>query len=404
MRVLLVGGKFSFPRGEAATARVKAIALGLKEGGYDVEVVVTQVTERDTSSAINRVAKGIWNGIPFRYLTGSPIRAGSFWRRRWIQLVSHVRLIKMVRRCTRDDVGAILAFSMTSILLPICLRIGLAGNNVPIIFDACEIPFPYERDQRGIKKTYQTFYERFFYHSYDGFFVISEYLRKYYGQRCRRNARFVDLPILVEYERFSSAMPRSSGSRPYLLYSGAIAPAKGVGDLLEAFIELAPRHKNLRLLITGRRESPFAAELADRAMGTGVGDRVEFTGLLSDEDFPGMVAGATALVMPSRRGPFSDAAFPTKFGEYLASGRPVVCTNVGEIGRFIQSGESAYLAEPDCPASLGACLEEILRDPDAANRVGRRGQEVAKHHFDYRVVVPRLVEMIKEMAAGTSEN
>jgi glycosyltransferase involved in cell wall biosynthesis len=91
-----------------------------------------------------------------------------------------------------------------------------------------------------------------------------------------------------------------------------------------------------------------------------------------------------ALLLPMKDEPRSFARCPTKIGEYLASGRPVVATAIGELGALLSDGENAFLAEPGGAGPFADAVLTALADPDRADAVGRAGHDLAEQKLDYR--------------------
>ena len=86
--------------------------------------------------------------------------------------------------------------------------------------------------------------------------------------------------------------------------------------------------------------------------------------------------------------------FPTKLGEYLLSGNPVVVTKTGDIPLFLEDRVSAYLVEPDDIEGFARKLTMALKDKDAAMRIGRAGYEVAMKNFNYQIEADKIVSRI----------
>jgi len=76
--------------------------------------------------------------------------------------------------------------------------------------------------------------------------------------------------------------------------------------------------------------------------------------------------------------------FPTKLGEYLATGRPVITSPVGSAGSYLLSGPSAVLCPSGDVSAYADALERIIQDPLWADKTGRLGRRVAEEHFDFR--------------------
>lgn len=89
--------------------------------------------------------------------------------------------------------------------------------------------------------------------------------------------------------------------------------------------------------------------------------------------------------------------FPTKLGEYLATGNPVVVTKVGEIPDYLIDGENAFLSDPDSPDSFSKKLMECLNDADRSMKIGLEGQKLALKVFNYKVQGQNIIEFIKDI-------
>src|SRR5205823_5775752 len=123
-------------------------------------------------------------------------------------------------------------------------------------------------------------------------------------------------------------------------FVGSLKPWHGVDALLAAFQEAAG--SDWRLLIVG--DGPERERLEDQA--TQIGGQVIFTGAVSHHQIPEYVATMDIAVAPYRAS--SDFYFsPLKLYEYLAVGKAVVATNVGQIAQVIHHGENGYLVGSD---------------------------------------------------------
>jgi glycosyltransferase involved in cell wall biosynthesis len=72
---------------------------------------------------------------------------------------------------------------------------------------------------------------------------------------------------------------------------------------------------------------------------------------------------------------------PLKIYEYMASGLPVVASDVGDLARVVRHGETGLICPPDDPAALAAALGRLADDPASARRMGRAGRaQVFERH------------------------
>jgi glycosyltransferase involved in cell wall biosynthesis len=397
-RVLIIGDAFSFPFGTGAAVRTCAIARQLHEAGVAVRVMVTRATELDEGSALNREPRGVYRGVPYEYATGTTIRPNAFWRRRWIGLRSLWRQLQMAA-LERPRFDVVLISTGSSLFLPLAIGSLSRLRGAVLLYEGCELPFIYEQP-RGWRALYARLYARWLFKIYDGVLVVSERLHGYFSSRIRRSAAVIRLPVLVDVAEFggrSSCQPRTD--RTYLLYAGSLHESKGVDGLVRAFARIAPQHPEVELRIAGDSEAEDRDRIVRLIDSLGLQARARYLGFVRREEVPGLFVGARALVLPHRAGEHTRAAFPTKLAEYLASGRPVVAARVGEIDRYLADGLTAYLTPPDDPEALAVRLRHVLEHPDAAEAVGRRGQEVAEREFDARRHVRRVLAELEPLLA-----
>lgn len=195
------------------------------------------------------------------------------------------------------------------------------------------------------------------------------------------------VPNGVEVARFAEAAPRPlafpAGST-VICFSGLFYPWHGVGFLAEAFSLVLAERPDCRLLLVGDGEERSVVEaILDRH---GARPAALLTGLVPRDDVPGYLAAADILVSPHA----PDANFvgsPIKVFEYMASGRPIVATRVGQLADALVDGETALLVEPGDPAAIASALVTLADDADLRSRLGDRAQEKARtsHSWDARL-------------------
>ncbi|AQT75436.1 MULTISPECIES: glycosyltransferase family 4 protein [Streptomyces] len=168
-----------------------------------------------------------------------------------------------------------------------------------------------------------------------------------------------------------------------LLYVGRLSAQKNIARLLDA-ISLAA--SPLRLRIVGGGE--LDADLRARAAALGLGERVEFTGPLYDEDLLAAYADADVFVLPSDR-----EGMPLAALEAMAAALPVLATDVPGNTELLHG--VGLLAAPD-PASLAAAVDRLASDPALRGRLAGRSAERARRHTWEEVT--RQVELVYRKA------
>lgn len=233
--------------------------------------------------------------------------------------------------------------------------------------------------------------------SIDLFAVMTKTLITYYQGLAKPEARFMHLPMTVELSRFENIkMDEETYPKPYIAFIGTMNNQKdGVDLLIKAFAKIAGQYPNHHLCLAGfwHYDVPLQDELIS---GFGLKERIHRVGVLNREQIPFFIENANLLVLSRPDSHQAQGGFPTKLGEYLATGNPVCVTKVGEIPDYLEDNVSAFMAEPGNVDSFADAMDRALRDVDNAKRVGANGRKVAEEHFSADVQTKRLVEFLEK--------
>ena len=399
MIVILVQPYVGFPTGTATTSRVTAYARGLAASGEDVRVILLGPSEPDAASAVNTEVSGVYKGIPFEYTSVSTIKEPSFLKRRWRVVSSLFRARKRIRELHAEQgVTAILLYSVAvstaAFFEPVSRSVGAT-----YALDLCEMPY-HELPPGPDRAAEQARYGRRFVRRFDLVVAITRYLADYARQHLRPGAEAVVVPIMVDCDEFRSDEP-CEVVPGLITYVGMLNEKKdGVASLMRAFSRVAPEFPVAKLRLVGDSDDPRVSNVPEYrgiADGLGIADRVEFTGQVIHSQIAGHLREAAVLVLARPSSQQADAGFPTKLGEYLASGRPTVVTSTSDIGTYLRDGFNAFLIPPDDVEALTAKLRQVLSAPEAAEVVASAGRCVAEECFDYRATGRVLSEALERM-------
>jgi glycosyltransferase involved in cell wall biosynthesis len=161
---------------------------------------------------------------------------------------------------------------------------------------------------------------------------------------------------------------------PVILYVGHLSPRKGVGDLLTAAAQLVEWGVDHELVIVGGAPDEGAAHAV--AIDPAQHPTVRYRGPLAPADMPTAYRDADVLCLPSWW-----EAMPLSVLEGMASGLPVVATDVGDVGTAIEHGRSGLLVPPRAPDELAAALASLLTDPALRRRMGENARRAAEEHW-----------------------
>ncbi|MBN1369440.1 MAG: glycosyltransferase [Dehalococcoidaceae bacterium] len=147
--------------------------------------------------------------------------------------------------------------------------------------------------------------------------------------------------------------------RRIILYVGRIEPLKGPHLLLEALALLKHRQDWCCLIVGGDQSSnEEIGHLKEQAIRSGIGERLVFAGLVSQEKLPAYYSAADLLAVPSFYESFGLVAL-----EALACGCPVVASDVGDLKNIITPGMSGDIVEKLTGADLAAKIVNWINRP-----------------------------------------
>ena len=93
----------------------------------------------------------------------------------------------------------------------------------------------------------------------------------------------------------------------------------------------------------------------------------------------------------------ADAGFPSKVTEYLATGKPVLVSKVGDIPFYLNDCENAFIAEPDSIESFVQKLDFILCNYKFALEVGKCGKKLSESIFSYEYQALKIISYLKSI-------
>jgi glycosyltransferase involved in cell wall biosynthesis len=179
-------------------------------------------------------------------------------------------------------------------------------------------------------------------------------------------------------------------------WHGAEVLVDAFGRLLQRRPDLRPR---LRLLLIG--DGPTLPDVrrivADRSMEA----EVILAGRIAQQDGPSYLAACDVLVSPHVPNPDGTAFFgsPTKLFEYMAMGRPIVASNLDQIGQVLEHEVTAILVRPGDAGSLSHGMERTVEESTLCRALGANARHEVIARYTWRAHTERIIAALKKVAA-----
>jgi len=171
----------------------------------------------------------------------------------------------------------------------------------------------------------------------------------------------------------------------YALFVGRIAEEKGVHVLLDAWAEI----DELPLLMAG--DGPLLAEIQNkRAVKSG---KATILGNQPKEEIQSLMAAAAFIVIPS----VCYEGFPMVMLEAFASGKPVLCSQLGSLDELILDGVTGRKFKVGDSADLACVVRKFMLDKNALQQMGKAAREVFDLQYTATVAKENLLSIYKSI-------
>jgi glycosyltransferase involved in cell wall biosynthesis len=195
------------------------------------------------------------------------------------------------------------------------------------------------------------------------------------------------IPNGVDLQRFNLPEKRN-WDHPRMLLTGRLVYQKGVDVLLQALSAL--QHLPWSLSLVG--DGPHRPELESLAVEYGIRERISFTGWLDGIELAKQYQSANLFVFPSRH-----EGMPNAVLEAMASGLPVIASQIAGSEELVLPDETGLLVPADDVDALRSALQSLLPQPSRRKRMGAAGRQRVEQHFTWTQVARQYLAMLQEM-------
>ncbi len=222
--------------------------------------------------------------------------------------------------------------------------------------------------------------------------AVSKYLADYTRQEMgvRRNIQVI--PNAVDHNRFyprENPQLRLRYAHPdekLLLHISNFRPIKRIEDVIRIFAQVSEKVGS-RLLMVG--DGPDRSRAFELASELGISGRVAFLG--SFPRIEDLLAVCDLFLLPSTQESFGLAAL-----EGMASGVPVVASNVGGIPEVVQDGVNGFLFNPHDVNGMAEAAIKLLSDKEKHQRFSKAARDHAVQMFSETTIVPLYMKAYEE--------
>lgn len=198
------------------------------------------------------------------------------------------------------------------------------------------------------------------------------------------------IPCGVDTERFNPGIEPLTklpeGIR--ILFVGRLDPRKGLDRLISAFTIIKQKIPSSLLIVVGKGN----IEAYRMMLPHNIKKSVIFEGYVEPDELPRYYASCDVYVSPAIGG----ETFGIVLLEAMASGIPVIASDIPGYNEVVKDGENGLLFDPTSPEELARVTIELLEDENLGRKIGERARKYALQ-FSWDVIAERVVDFYEEL-------
>lgn len=172
------------------------------------------------------------------------------------------------------------------------------------------------------------------------------------------------------------------------MYHGRLSPEKGVEILIDALASL--KGQRMRLWIVGTGDPDYVDGLKRRAMSQGVFEMIDWKGHV--KDVHECIRMSHFGILPS----LWEEGFGLANIEYMANGRPQICSNNGAQSEYLTEGEEALMVSPGDAEALSGALKRLLDNPEMRRDMGVKAYNKFASDLSWNIFSREMQEVYKD--------
>lgn len=315
----------------------------------------------------------------------------------WNNLVFTIKSL-LLKATPEDEIDFIYQrysrFNWTGVLLS-----AVSGLPLALEYNGSEVWISRRWDPIGLLWLLKRF-ERLNLRAADLIFVVSEVERRNLIDAGVNSAKIIVNPNGVDTDRFrpncgGREIRRELGVEDQIVvgFVGTFGPWHGAPVLAEAARRINNSRARCHFLFIGSGEQRAQTESIIESANVSA----TFTGNIAHHSVPAYLDACDILASP--HAPSTDGSeffgSPTKLFEYLAMGKGIVASRLGQVGEVIIDGENGLLVEPGDADELAQAIEKLAVDAELRARLGAAARETAIERYTWRHNAARVFDAIR---------
>lgn len=206
------------------------------------------------------------------------------------------------------------------------------------------------------------------------------------------------IPITVNLTYFNKEKKNTNSSGNLkIFYGGSFGQKDGLEFLIAAFDKVAASHNNIELIFSGLAHSQDFEKIQQQINNTVNKNRIIYKGYLSTEQYYTLLNSCDIFCMTRVNTKFANAGFPFKLGEFLATGKAIIATSVGDVPEYLTNEKNALLINPNSTDEIANALNILINDETKRDALGVEARKTAEKYFDSESISKDLLSIFEQL-------
>ena len=369
-----------FPYGFAQTQRLFLIAKGLEINNCNTVVLCRYGTYQTKIDDV--FSEGVYEGIKYKYCSGSPMRPMSFLRRNLLKLYGLINefLVLLSMRIsgkldylfvTTNTFDKVLYYSIVSKIL-----------FIRSVIDNMEFWSAVKRSKWSLG---EKLHDQLSPILYSKVICISDFLVNH-ASKTRSKSNILKIPAIVDYSKFDDTDGGTAvkNDNDYLLFCGSAVYFPVIDFIIESFEKTHDKKTALIIVSSNGNKSDFE-KLNRRISGSVKKELIKLKSNLPYSNLVDLYKKSIALLIPLRQNDEDKARFPHKLGEYCASKNVIITTNNGEVPNYFTDLQNALVANRFDSDLFAEKMDYAIMNKSDLNQLRLNAYKTGLDNFDYKI-------------------
>lgn len=235
--------------------------------------------------------------------------------------------------------------------------------------------------------------------------VVSDSLRENLIAEGISSTKILVNPNGVDVKKFDEANPsiwkeKFDLSNQFVFgFIGTFGKWHGVLEMGKAIVQFYDQHPELvskvKFLVIG--DGKLFSKFKDIISSSQYSDQVICTGSVHQQESPALLKCCDAFLSPHIKNPDGTKFFgsPTKLFEYMACAKPIIASDLDQIGEILTHKETGWMCTPDDIEDLSDAMYQVYEDENLQDRLGKNARELVEESYSWDSHVSQILKRIE---------